>query len=57
MEQIQALIQLSNTCSQSIGFGCRMEGEEVEVDNTFGWWLDKSGEMCLVQIFCEFANY
>ncbi len=43
MEQIQALIQLSDTCSQSIDFGCFLAPLQFE-DTQFGWWLDKSGK-------------
>jgi hypothetical protein len=44
MNQIQALIQLSDSCSQSFGFGCYLaplSSEEVNQGN----WLDKNGNI------------
>ncbi len=42
MDQIQALIQISDRCSQTIQIDCYsapLANGEVE----FGWWLDKNG--------------
>ena len=41
MAQIQSLIQLSETCSQSIRFGCFLAPLKFE-GISFGWWLDKN---------------
>ncbi len=41
-EQIEALIQLSASCQQSIDFGCYLAPLEYE-GTSLGWWLDKSG--------------
>ncbi len=50
-EQIQALIQLSDTCSQSIDFGCFLAPLQYE-ETSFGWWLDKSGNLIFSSIIC-----
>lgn len=43
MEQIQALIELSDRCYQSISFGCFLSPLNDDGVN-LGWWLDKSGK-------------
>ena len=43
MAQIQSLIQLSETCSQSIRFGCFLAPLKFE-GVSFGWWLDKNSD-------------
>ncbi len=54
-EQIQALIQLSETCSQSIDFGCFLAPLKDE-DTAFGWWLDKSGKYASNQYMDSFLR-
>ena len=43
MQQIQALIQLSDRCEQEITFGCFLAPLQDEGVN-FGWWEDKYGD-------------
>ena len=43
MEQIQALIQLSDQCEQSIDFRCYLAPLQ-EGDYQLGWWNDSTGE-------------
>ena len=42
-DQIQALIQLSQSCSQSIDFGCFLAPLSLE-GTDYGWWRDKNGK-------------
>jgi hypothetical protein len=42
MSQIQALIQLSNSCIQPIEFGCFLAALEIE-GTQLGSWIDKNG--------------
>jgi hypothetical protein len=41
--QIQALIQLSETCTQEIDFGCFLAPLSALDGTTFGSWIDKNG--------------
>ena len=43
MEQIQSLIELSNTCSQEITYNCFLSPLQDEGVN-YGFWKDKNGE-------------
>ena len=53
MEQIKALIQLSNGCSQDIEYQCFLSVlQNNGVD--FGYWLDRNGDS---QIYWTGANY
>ena len=42
MPQIQAIMDLSESCTQSIDFGCFLAPLEFE-GNQLGWWSDKYG--------------
>ncbi len=42
-EQIEALIQISEHCEQSIEFGCFIAPLANEIGDNFGWWTDKKG--------------
>ena len=43
MDQIQSLIQLSESCSQSLDFGCFLAPLQEEGVN-LGFWADRDGK-------------
>jgi hypothetical protein len=47
MNQIQALIQLSDSCSQSFDFGCYLAPLTFD-DINLGTWLDKNGNTLII---------
>ena len=49
MEQIDALIQLSDQCYQSIRFGCFLSPLNDDGVN-YGWWYDKAGKPNLISL-------
>merc|ERR1712141_863609 len=53
MEQIKTLIELSDSCSQSIRYDCFASSLQTEGVN-YGYWIDKNGED---QIYWTGANY
>ena len=53
MEQIQSLIELSNTCSQEINYECFLAPLQEEGVN-FAYWLDKNGDS---QIYWTDSHY
>ena len=43
LEQIQALVDLSETCTQTLDFGCFLAPLQSVENTNHGWWSDKRG--------------
>lgn len=43
LEQVQAIIDLSEMCTQSLDFGCFLAPLQTVENNNLAWWTDKRG--------------
>ena len=56
--QMEALISLSETCEQSVSYGCFLAPLISTNETLLGGWNDRKGDISLVQLYiCLFCRY